>query len=107
MIYYVSTKGCDFASGTIDEPFRTINHAAQIAKAGDTVRVFGGTYREWVDPVNGGNSDHNRIVYEAVDGERPVIKGSEVVDGWEKVEGSIWKKELPNEMVGDYNPFAT
>ncbi len=107
MIYYVSTKGNDFAKGTIDEPFRTINHAAQIAAAGDTVKVFGGTYREWVSPLNGGVSDHNRIVYEPVEGEKAIIKGSEIITGWEKVEGTVWKKTLPNEMFGEWNPYAT
>ena len=47
MVYYVSTNGNDSAPGTKDEPFRTINQAAEIAVAGDTVRVYGGTYREW------------------------------------------------------------
>ena len=45
MIYYVSPKGDDRNAGTKEAPFFSINHAAQIAMAGDTVRVFGGTYR--------------------------------------------------------------
>ncbi len=106
MIYYVSVNGNDKADGSKATPFRTINRAARIAVAGDTVKVFGGTYREWVDPQNGGTSDHNRIVYEAVEGERPIIKGSEIVTDWQKVEGTVWKKELPNSMFGDWNPFA-
>ncbi len=106
MIYYVSVKGNDQAAGTKEAPFRTINRAAQVAVAGDTVRVFGGTYREWVDPQNGGNSDHKRIVYEAVEGEHPIIKGSEIVTDWERVEGTVWKKALPNELFGDWNPYA-
>lgn len=107
MIYYVSTSGNDKALGTKDAPFRTINHAAQIARAGDTVRVFGGVYREWVDPKNGGSSPENPIVYEAMEGEHPVIKGSETVEAWERVEGSVWKSVLPNSMFGDFNPYAT
>lgn len=107
MIYYVSDNGNDYAAGTIDAPFRTINHAAQIAASGDTVRVYGGVYREWVDPKNGGYNHLNRITYEAVEGEHPIIKGSEIVTDWEKVEGSVWKKVLPNSMFGDFNPYAT
>ena len=105
MIYYVSPKGNDFSKGTIDEPFKTINHAAKIAVPGDTVKVFSGTYREWVDPKCGGTNDFNRIVYEAVDGEHPVIKGSEVVTDWEIEKDTVWKKVLPNEMFGDFNPY--
>ena len=54
MIYHVSIHGCDTALGTKEAPFRTLNHAASIAVAGDTVRVHEGEYREWVQPQNGG-----------------------------------------------------
>ncbi len=106
MIYYVSVNGSDKADGSKATPFQTINRAAKIAVAGDTVKVFGGTYREWVDPQNGGTSNHNRIVYEAVEGEKPIIKGSEIVTDWEQIDGTVWKKVLSNQMFGDWNPFA-
>jgi len=106
MIYYVSVNGNDKNTGGVDAPFRTINHAAQLAVAGDTVRVGGGTYREWVDPRNGGEGEKCPIIYEAVNGERPIIKGSEQVTDWTHVEGSVWKKMLNNAMFGDWNPFA-
>ncbi|MBR2354152.1 MAG: right-handed parallel beta-helix repeat-containing protein [Clostridia bacterium] len=104
MIYHVSIYGNDNNMGTAEAPFRTINHAAQIALAGDTVRVHEGTYREWVKPENGG-TENNRIVYEAAPGEHPIIKGSEIVTDWERVEGTVWKKTLPNTMFGDWNPY--
>ncbi len=106
MIYHVSIHGNDKNTGASDSPFRTINRAAQVAVAGDIVRVHGGTYREWVDPKRGGLNENTRIVYEAVEGETPVIKGSEVVTDWERVAGTVWKKVLPNSMFGDFNPFA-
>lgn len=106
MIYHVSVQGSDGASGTAEQPFRTINYAAKIACPGDTVQVHGGVYREWVDPQNGGLNKHNRIVYEAAPGEHPIIKGSEIVSDWEKVEGTVYKKVLPNSFFGDFNPFA-
>ena len=106
MIYYVSVNGNDRNEGSREAPFRTINRAAKIAAAGDTVRVHGGVYREWVDPQNGGYNAQNRVVYEAVAGEHPIIKGSEVVTDWERVEGSVWKKAVPNSVFGDFNPFA-
>lgn len=106
MIYYVSVNGCDQAAGTKEAPFQTINRAAKAAKPGDTVRVFGGTYREWVDPICGGSDESSRIIYEAVEADRPVIKGSEIITDWELVEGTVWKKTLPNTMFGDWNPYA-
>ena len=68
MIYFVSNNGCDNAKGTLDAPFKTISHAAKIAKAGDTVKVRGGVYREYVDPENGGENDRP-ITYEGYEGE--------------------------------------
>ena len=52
MIYHVSVMGNDQNAGTATAPFRTINHATQVAVAGDTVQVHEGTYREWVNPKN-------------------------------------------------------
>ena len=106
MIYYVSTTGSDRACGDKDAPFQTINRAASVAVAGDVIRVHGGVYREWVNPVHGGTSEHKRIVYEAVEGEHPVIKGSEAVTGWEKVKDTVWKATVPNSLFGDWNPYA-
>ena len=105
MIYHVSIHGNDTALGTKEVPFRTINRAASVAIAGDTVCVHEGTYREWVQPQNGGREDA-RIIYEAAEGERVVIKGSEIVTDWERVEGTVYKKTLPNAMFGDWNPYV-
>ena len=104
-IYYVSPKGCNQNPGTQEAPFRTINHAAQIALPGDTVRVGEGVYREWVDPKEGGLTPTRRIVYEAAPGEHPVIKGSEVVTGWTLVEGTVWSATVDNAIFGGWNPF--
>ena len=106
MIYHVSIDGNDRACGSSEFPFRTINRAAQIAQAGDTVQVHDGVYREWVDPQNGGLNDACRIVYEAAPNEHPIIKGSEVVTDWEHVKSSVWKKELSNSIFGEWNPYS-
>lgn len=104
--YHVSVKGNDNNSGTVDKPFRNINRAAAIAVAGDTITVHAGTYREWVNPKNGGISESWRILYRAAPGEKVEIKGSEVVTGWKQVEKGVWKIVLPNSFFGDYNPCA-
>ncbi|MFV0504841.1 MAG: DUF1565 domain-containing protein, partial [Lachnospirales bacterium] len=54
--YHVSVDGCDFSCGDFNYPFKTITKAANIAKAGDTILVHKGIYREWISPVNGGIS---------------------------------------------------
>jgi len=103
---YVAMNGNDKAEGTAKQPLRTINKAAQVAKPGDTVIVHKGEYREWVRPQEGGLGDHARITYQAAKGEKVVIKGSEAIKEWTNVEGNIWKTVVPNEMFGDYNPYA-
>lgn len=103
--YHVAATGCDFEDGTKDHPFRTISKAALLAMPGDSVIVHEGEYREWVKPAQGGTSSVSRITYEAAEGERVVIKGSEQITCWEPVEGSVWKAVLPNSFFGTYNPY--
>lgn len=103
--YHVAKNGSDLAKGTKEDPFLTINKAASLAQAGDTVIVHQGEYREWVKPVNTGLSNTRRITYQAADGEKVVIKGSERIQEWEHHEGNIWKMVLPNKFFGDYNPY--
>jgi len=103
--YHVSVNGSDDNDGSVNRPFKTISAAVWVASAGDTITVHAGTYREWVDPPFGGTSHLNRIVYRAADNEEVVIKGSEIVKGWENVKKGIWKVTLNNSFFGDYNPY--
>lgn len=105
--YHVSIGGNDAANGSVEKPLRTINRAAQLAFPGDTVTVHQGTYREWIDPLNGGESNARRILYRAAENEKVEVKGSELVTGWkrEKKNKQVWKIVLPNRFFGNYNPF--
>lgn len=104
--YHVAKSGCDKSSGAADQPFLTINAAAAVALPGDTILVHQGEYREWVKPPRGGASNTRRITYAAAPGEQVSIKGSERVQCWEQMEGTVWKVVLPNSIFGDYNPYA-
>jgi hypothetical protein len=105
-VLHVATTGSDTWEGSPERPLGSINRAAALAQAGDTVVVHEGVYREWVRPPRGGSSDRRRITYEAAPGEHVVIKGSEHVTGWEPVEGSVWRVSVPNRLFGSFNPFA-
>ena len=95
------------SDGSESAPFPTIGQAAKRALPGDVVLVHEGVYRESVNPVNGGSSDLDRIVYTAAPGEHPVIKGSAVVEGWQKLEHTtVWHVAVPNTLFGSFNPFA-
>jgi len=92
--YFVSTSGDDAGSGTIDDPFATIQKASNIMGPGDTVYVRGGVYRHT------GVEDQHRgkiavramasgepgapIAFRAYPGETPVLDGSDILGGWEK-----------------------
>jgi alpha-L-arabinofuranosidase len=103
--YHVSTTGLDRNSGSISKPLRTISAAAQVAQPGDMIIVHEGTYRERINPPRGGTCDAKRIVYQAAPGEKVVIKGSEVVAGWQKVQNDTWMVTVPNDLFGDFNPY--
>ncbi len=103
--WHVATNGNDKGEGCRPEPFRTIQHAAEVAQPGDVITVHAGVYRERINPPRGGASEAVRITYQATPGELVEIKGSEVVKHWTKVEGDAWKATLPNSFFGTFNPF--
>lgn len=104
--YHVSVTGNDKNIGSEKQPFRTINKAAQLAEAGDTVIVHEGVYREWVNPVNSGRSNSQRITYEAAEGEKVIIKGSEEISDWEPTDKGVWCAVIPNSVFGSWNPYV-
>ena len=107
MVYYVSKNGSDKNDGSERSPFLHIQRAADMAFPGDTVIVSEGIYRERVCPVHSGLDDVRRITYKAKDGDRVIIKGSEVVTGWVCLESDIWYAKIDNLVVGGKNPFDT
>jgi len=104
--YHVSVKGDDTNKGTAIAPFQTISKAAEVAQPGDFITVHEGTYRERINPPRGGQSDQKRIVYQVTGVDKVVIKGSEVIKGWRKVQNDTWKVVIPNSFFGDFNPYS-
>jgi alpha-N-arabinofuranosidase len=105
--YHVSVTGLDSNVGTTSKPFKTISRAAKVAQSGDTITVHKGIYRERINPPRGGMSKDKRIIYQAAEGEEVVLKGSEVVKGWQHERSDTWQVSLPNSFFGDFNPFNT
>lgn len=103
--YHVATAGNDRSEGTAVAPLKTISAAVALAQPGDVVTVHKGIYRERINPPRGGTSSNNHITYQAAEGEKVIIKGSEVIKGWKHVRGDVWEVPLPNESFGDFNPF--
>jgi len=103
--YHVSTHGNDSNNGKLTTPMKTISAAATLAQPGDTITIHQGIYRERINPPRGGTSDTQRITYRAAEGEKVVIKGSEVVKGWRHLHGDVWEVRIPDQLFGKFNPF--
>lgn len=104
--FHVSINGNDAQPGTRRAPFRTIQHAADLAQPGDVITVHSGVYRERVNPPRGGTSDQRRITYQAARGEQVTITGAEIVTNWTQVQPDVWQAILPNTYFGKFNPYA-
>jgi hypothetical protein len=74
--YYVGPGGNDGALGTLADPFATIKHALDLARAGDTVDVRAGTYHEQVTFPRSGSAAAGYISLTAHAGEQPVLDGT-------------------------------
>jgi Right handed beta helix region len=71
--YYVSTTGNDSNPGTRAAPWRTIQHAADTARAGSKVNVEKGIYEELVRINVAGNARDGFITFRSSPGETAVI----------------------------------
>lgn len=128
-IYYVdgnNPKSSDSNKGSDDKPFKTISRAAELLQPGEKVMIKGGTYREMVSPVRGGESPDKMVTYEAAPGETVILAGSIILNQtkWEKGKGwkytrhkpytedstvvsaKIWQYDFDGTQFAGYNPFG-
>lgn len=97
-VYYVSTTGNDITgTGTLSNPWKTIQKAADTMKAGDTCIIRGGTYRETVTLHTSGTSA-KPINFEAYTGENVTVSGADPVTGWKNYSGSIYYAEMKGSL---------
>lgn len=83
--YYVSTTGNDTNPGTITQPWRTIQHAANSVAAGDTVYVRAGVYNETVRFPNSGSASAGFITFSSYPGELATLDGTGL-----SIPGGMW-----------------
>jgi hypothetical protein len=96
--YYVATTGNDSAAGTEEAlPFRTIQKAANLMRAGDTCLIRAGTYRETITPANSGEAGAP-IIFDAYQNERVIISGANIVSGFTLYQPNIYKAAMPWSM---------
>jgi hypothetical protein len=74
--FFVAANGNDGNPGTKAAPLRHIRRAAGLARAGDTVLVRRGVYRELVSPPSSGNATRGFITFASYPGETATIDGT-------------------------------
>ncbi len=101
--YYVDvSKGDDRSDGSKSAPWKSISMAADTLRAGDTVIIREGIYRETVTLKHSG-SEASRITYKAEPGARVVISGADpVTSEWTRHSGDIYKTKVQMPL-GDGN----
>jgi hypothetical protein len=76
--FYVATTGNDSNAGTQTAPWRTIQHAADTARAGCTVYVHGGVYEELVTINASGNASEGFITFRSYPDETAILDASRI-----------------------------
>ena len=72
--FYVATTGNDSNAGTQASPWRTVQHAADTARAGSTINVRGGIYKELVSINRSGNASDGFITFRSYPGETAILE---------------------------------
>jgi parallel beta-helix repeat protein len=83
----------DHGQGDESRPYRSISYALENLRSGDRLLIMEGIYRETVDlkPVRFSDGGRPAII-EGAPGAKVVIKGSDVVTGWEPQPNGVFVK---------------
>ena len=91
--YYVDDVSAN-GNGSSGSPYNTIQAAANVAVAGDTVVVRDGTYRETVRPANSGTAS-KPITFKVAPGATATVNGADRVSGWTPDANNVYKANMP------------
>ena len=86
-VRFVAVTGSDTNIGTIDQPYRTIQHCASTISNGGTCEIRAGTYRETITP-------NSNIAITAYHFEPVTVDGSDPVTGWTLDHGAVYKAKV-------------
>jgi hypothetical protein len=98
---YVGGAGAsDRNPGTASQPFATIQKAASVAVAGDSVNIRAGTYRETITPANSGTPGHP-ITFQPEGDALVTVSGADTADGgWTVYSGNVYQKTIALPVTG-------
>ena len=75
-VFYVSPSGDDGSPGTRAKPWKTLQHAADLAKPGTTVNIMGGEYCQTLAIKVSGDLRNGFITFRSQPGQKAVLDGS-------------------------------
>lgn len=105
--YYVATNGNDNSTGTLINPFKTINKAFKLVKPGDTICIRKGTYRECLeigkDATDSKATKENlKITIKGYQNEKAIITSMRLTDhlwDWKHISGNIYSYSFPTPAI--------
>ncbi|MDD7985481.1 right-handed parallel beta-helix repeat-containing protein [Lentisphaera marina] len=103
--YYVAQTGKDSNEGSQRSPFQSIQQAAKIAKAGDTVLIGQGVYREILSPRNSG-IESKPISFKALGDGEVVISGNQILQNWQPLSDGSWKTKMDWDLGNENQLFC-
>jgi hypothetical protein len=105
--FYVATTGDDSNAGTLAAPWRTIQHAADTARAGSTVYVRSGIYEELVDIKASGTASDGFITFRSYPGETAILDAAHFTPSGRSAVLTIQNKSYVRIMGFEIRNFHT
>jgi parallel beta-helix repeat protein len=112
-VYYVSTSGRDSNDGSIDSPWASLDHAIEVARAGDTIMMRGGEYNTnevWIRGDRGmGGADGQYLTIKNYPGEVASVGGSRWMDleaDFVRIEGLHFRMPYSLDVGGEGNQIV-
>lgn len=90
--YVDAIRGEDSNSGTLKNPFQTIQYAANNMVSGDICYIRAGIYRETLIPKS------DQLTFKAYKDEYVLITGLDIVNDWTPYKDKIWKANFNRAM---------
>jgi hypothetical protein len=75
--YFINPAGNDANPGTLNQPWQTIQHAANTVAPGSVVQIMAGTYNEKVS-INVSGTSQSRIVFQNYSGQQVILDGTNI-----------------------------
>ncbi len=106
-VYYVDPRHPAAADepgwGYAGVPLATLARACALAQPGETIVLRGGVYREALAPA------HDGVTVRAMKGEKAVISGADLMEGWKREADGSWSVALttaPRTVLRDGRPWS-